>query len=162
MTWRIARSKSVRLSMHIFGAGGGFGGDSDRWTAYPVARSAAIFTSGGAASAGITARLLSSNAEDMAARVGRMQSAAAMRVLLHVTGGSGGEIVVVAEPRRAWLRQCGEDRPGCRNLARVEWEDGRGGGGTGQGKGMRSGSAVGEGGQESLCSIYRPEGRRGV
>ncbi len=91
--------------MQVFGAGGGFGGESERWTAYPVARSAAIFTSGGAASAGTTAsaaRLPSWNAADMAASVGRMQSAATMSVLLHVSvAGSRGEIVVLAGPRWA-------------------------------------------------------------
>ena len=41
----------------------------------------------------------------MAVRVGRMQSAAvrAVRVLLHVRGGAGGEIVIVVGTRWAWL-----------------------------------------------------------
>ena len=33
VTWRMARSKSVRLSMHVLGAGGGLGGERERWTA---------------------------------------------------------------------------------------------------------------------------------
>ena len=52
VTCRMARSNSVRLSMHVFGEGGGFGGDNERCTAYPVARRAAILSAGENASTG--------------------------------------------------------------------------------------------------------------
>ena len=47
VTCRMARSNSVRLSMHVFGEGGGFGGDNERCTAYPVARRESTLTRGG-------------------------------------------------------------------------------------------------------------------